>query len=107
MSRPIEATPPITGKAAERFLQDMEAAVMTPERLAWLRSVAEQSQRAEHGNQTGEVEALAEKLHREFRGAFKALHHICAGFEHDHGWEHCHKKEYFVRRAQRWLEGKQ
>jgi hypothetical protein len=28
----------------------MNAAVMTPERLAWLRSVAEQSKRAERGN---------------------------------------------------------
>jgi hypothetical protein len=61
-----------------------------------------------------EVEDLAEKLHREFRAAFKALHKMagngtyneCAGCvdEHDHGWSKCHRKGYFRNRAKRMLE---
>lgn len=46
MSRPIEATPILKGKDAKVFLEKMNAAVMTPERLQWLRDVAEQSRRA-------------------------------------------------------------
>lgn len=36
----------IRGKDAERFLQQMEAAVITPERLQWLKEVARQSRAA-------------------------------------------------------------
>lgn len=35
----------IKGKAAKIFLEKMNAAVMTPERLAWLRATAEESKR--------------------------------------------------------------
>lgn len=48
------------------------------------------------------VEYLAEQLHREYRAAFKALHKGERS-RHDHGWEHCHRKNYFLRRADRWL----
>lgn len=67
----------------------------------------------------GEVEALAERLHKEFRAAFKALHSGSGTFmgvgrvqakhgtgclcQHDHGWSKCHRKDYFRRRAERWL----
>ena len=47
MALPIEATPVITGEDARIFLEKMNAAVMTPERLAWLQECAEQSKRAE------------------------------------------------------------
>lgn len=50
MARPIEATPMLKGKDAQVFLEKMNAAVMTPERLKWLQSVAEQSRRAEKLN---------------------------------------------------------
>lgn len=46
MALPIQATPPITGKAAEEFLERMNAAVMTPERLAYLKQAAEESKAA-------------------------------------------------------------
>lgn len=64
-------------------------------------------------------EALAEQLHKEYRAAFKALHSGRGSFmgvgrvvskgtgchsQHDHGWEHCHRKDYFLRRARRWME---
>lgn len=47
MSRPIQATPIIRGEDARLFLERMNAARMTPERLAYLRECAEQSKRAE------------------------------------------------------------
>jgi len=47
MARPITPTPPITGEDARIFLERMNAAKMTPERLAWLKECAEQSKRAE------------------------------------------------------------
>jgi hypothetical protein len=47
MARPIEPTPVITGKDAKEFIAKMDAAVMTPERLTYLRSAAEESKRAE------------------------------------------------------------
>ncbi len=47
MARPIEPTPVLKGKDAKDFAQKMNAAVMTPERLAWLRATAEESKRAE------------------------------------------------------------
>lgn len=62
------------------------------------------------------VESLAEQLHREYRAAFKALHSGRGSFmgvgrvvskgtgchsQHDHGWEHCHRKDYFRHRAER------
>lgn len=43
MARPIEATPVLKGKAAERFLDKMNSAEMTPERLRWLEDAARQS----------------------------------------------------------------
>ena len=49
MARPIEPTPVLKGKDAKVFLERMNAAVMTPERLHWLESVAEESKRAENG----------------------------------------------------------
>jgi hypothetical protein len=65
------------------------------------------------------AEYLAEQLHREYRAAFKALHSGRGSFmgvgrvvskqgtgcrsQHDHGWEHCHRKDYFLRRAKRIL----
>lgn len=47
MAHPIKATPPITGEDARIFLERMYAAVMTPERLVYLRECAEASKRAE------------------------------------------------------------
>lgn len=42
------------------------------------------------------VEILAAELHRQYRAAEKALnpYHI-----HDHGWQACGKKKYFLQRA--------
>ncbi len=48
MARPIEPTPVLKGKDAKAFLARMEAAVMTPERLSWLESIAAESKRAEN-----------------------------------------------------------
>jgi hypothetical protein len=47
MARPIEPTPVLRGKDAKAFLGRMNAAVMTPERLRWLESIAAESKRAE------------------------------------------------------------
>ncbi len=47
MARPIEATPVLKGKDAKDFLREMNSAVMTEERLRWLRSVAEESKQVE------------------------------------------------------------
>jgi hypothetical protein len=47
MARPIAPTPALKGKDAQAFLDRMNAAVMTNERLKWLKSVAEESKRAE------------------------------------------------------------
>jgi hypothetical protein len=49
MARPIAPTPVIKGKDAVEFRDRMEKAVMTPERLQWLKTVAEESKRAENG----------------------------------------------------------
>jgi hypothetical protein len=49
MARPIESTPVLKGKDAKVFIERMNAAVMTPERLRWLQSVAAESIRAEKG----------------------------------------------------------
>lgn len=48
MARPIEPTPVLKGKDAKVFLERMNAAVMTPERLRWLESIAAESRRAEN-----------------------------------------------------------
>jgi hypothetical protein len=50
------------------------------------------------------TELLAQQLHREYRAAEKACRCTdVAGerpyYQHDHGWEGCHKKQYFRRRA--------
>jgi len=45
----------ITGKDAVVFLEKMNAAVMTPERLAWLRECAEASKRAEQRGRDAEA----------------------------------------------------
>jgi hypothetical protein len=47
MARPIQPTPALKGKDAKLFLDKMNSAVMTPERLTWLQSAAEESKRAE------------------------------------------------------------
>jgi hypothetical protein len=47
MARPIEATPVLKGDDAKEFLRRMESAVMTPERLDWLKTAAEESRKAE------------------------------------------------------------
>jgi hypothetical protein len=47
MARPIEPTPILKGKDAKDFIAKMDAAVMTEERLTYLRSAAEESKRAE------------------------------------------------------------
>lgn len=54
------------------------------------------------------IEQLAEELHKFYRAAFKALHGTtrpigqfqCDAPGHDHGWSHCNKKKYFLRRAE-------
>lgn len=52
-----------------------------------------------------EIEKIAENLHKEFRATDKALGDHTGGFSepHDHGWKDCDKKEYFRRRAKRWV----
>jgi hypothetical protein len=50
MARPIEPTPALKGNDAKIFLRRMNDAVMTPERLEWLKSAAEESKRAENKN---------------------------------------------------------
>ena len=60
------------------------------------------------------VEELARLLHGDYRATFKALHergvgpHGTAGCsnEHDHGWNKCHRKAYFLRRAKAMLIGR-
>ncbi|MGD0511530.1 MAG: hypothetical protein ABSA33_06885 [Candidatus Micrarchaeaceae archaeon] len=48
MARPIEATPIVTGKDAEVFLDDMRMnEPVSADRLRWLESVAEASKSAE------------------------------------------------------------
>jgi hypothetical protein len=47
MARPIEPTPVLKGKDAKVFLDRMNAAVMTPQRLEWLESAAQESRQAE------------------------------------------------------------
>jgi hypothetical protein len=47
MVKPIQSTPVLKGQDAKIFISKMNAAVMTPERLAWLRTAAEESKRAE------------------------------------------------------------
>ena len=50
MARPIAPTPILKGKEAKDFAEKMNAAVMTPERLEWLRACAEEGKRAEVKN---------------------------------------------------------
>jgi len=47
MAKPIEATPVLKGKDARMFLSQMNSAIMTPERMQYLESVAAESKRAE------------------------------------------------------------
>ena len=47
MARPIQPTPPLKGQDAKTFVEKMNAAVMTPERLQYLRCAAESSKKAE------------------------------------------------------------
>lgn len=49
-------------------------------------------------------ELIAQELHRQYRAAEKALR--CTDvtgerpyLQHDHGWEHCHRQEYFHKRS--------
>ena len=48
VARPIAPTPILKGEDAKIFLQKMNDAVMTPERLKWLQATAEESKRAEN-----------------------------------------------------------
>lgn len=64
------------------------------------------------------TEELAKFMHQNYRAAFVALHgrgsfmgvgHVGKGEcrnEHDHSWESCHKKQYFLNRATRILVAK-
>lgn len=47
------------------------------------------------------VETLASELHKFYRAANKALYPggYTEGGAHDHGWQNCHRKKYFQRRA--------
>ena len=53
------------------------------------------------------TEQLAEELHKFYRAAFKAMTKmglasrtsLAQPMSHDHGWSHCNKKKYFLRRA--------
>jgi hypothetical protein len=47
MARPIEPTPVLKGKDAKIFVERMNAAVMTPERLKYLQSAGAASKKAE------------------------------------------------------------
>jgi hypothetical protein len=47
MARSIDVTPVLTGKDADRFLRETRNVVITPERRAWLESLAEESKKAE------------------------------------------------------------
>lgn len=63
------------------------------------------------------VEQIAKQLHKEYRAAFKSQHSGTGTFmgvgritnktgsgcrnEHDHGWDSCHHKPYFLKRAGR------
>ena len=47
MARPIEVTPVLKGKDAKLFLQQTRSVVVTEERIEWLKTVAEQSKKAE------------------------------------------------------------
>jgi len=53
MARPIEPTPVLKGKDAKVFIERMNSAVMTSERLRWLESIAAESKRAENRKLTG------------------------------------------------------
>jgi hypothetical protein len=48
MARPIQPTPALKGQDAKTFVEKMNAAVMTPERLQYLRCAAEASKKAEN-----------------------------------------------------------
>jgi hypothetical protein len=48
MARPIAPTPVLKGDDAKKFAEKMNAAVMTPERLDWLKCAAAESKRAEN-----------------------------------------------------------
>lgn len=65
-----------------------------------------------------DVRELAKELHASYRAAFKALHNTEAYSsdgkwvgstvnEHDHGWQGCHRKHYFLRRAKHVLKSRQ
>jgi hypothetical protein len=42
------------------------------------------------------LEQLAVELHRHYRAADKAMH---GANKHDHGWDRCPRKTYFLKRA--------
>lgn len=48
---------------------------------------------------------VAQKLHVFYRAGMKALGDEPRNFasKHDHGWAHCHKKAYFLKRATMFL----
>ncbi|VVB51710.1 Uncharacterised protein [uncultured archaeon] len=57
-----------------------------------------------------QIEHVAQQMHKDYRAAFKALHrgglvHTSTAQSHDHGWSNCHRKQYFLRRARKRLEG--
>lgn len=47
MARPIEVTPVLRGKDAKEFLANTQSVVVTKERITWLKSIADQSKKAE------------------------------------------------------------
>ncbi|VVB53002.1 Uncharacterised protein [uncultured archaeon] len=47
MAKPIEATPILKGKDARALLARLNSAVMTPERMQYLESLAAESKRSE------------------------------------------------------------
>jgi hypothetical protein len=55
MARPIQPTPALKGQDAKTFVEKMNAAVMTPERLQYLRCAGEASKKAE-GKKARQIE---------------------------------------------------
>lgn len=74
-----------------------------PERAPHIREMTmEELQRAEDDMAHElfcEIDAIAQRLHREYRATSKALK---GNAKHDHGWKNCRAKRYFWTRARQW-----
>jgi len=109
MKSPIETAVDLVGKILDhrnnKFLRDMDIAYC---KFICKRAVAGKSipddaeaklydiyRREVAARYTEREEALAKDLHRHYRAMSKALDIP----RHDHGWEGCSKKLYFLRRA--------